>query len=276
MGKVFFLWHDRWWGPEPLSSVIPLETIDHGEFHQNLKVKDMVCNGNWNWPTNWINDYPILLTIPAPSLCDSSDRYMWSSNDGRCCNYATNRAWQDLRQAGNKVEWFDLVWFSNCTPKHSFIVWIAIQGRLSTQDRIQKWYPDKVMTCPLCNSCLDSLNHLFFECSFSNKVWTELKIKAERNDLPNKWDEIIRNMVSVKHNRSIKSIMSRILFAACVYFIWHERNKRLFTNEKNEAKEVSMNVINYMRLKLSSLTVRKTTQIENVCKNWGVVMNEKL
>ena len=46
--------------------------------------------------------------------------------------------------------------------------------------------------------------------------------------------------------------------------------------KKNEAKEVSMNVINYMRLKLSSLTVRKTTQIENVCKNWGVVMNEKL
>ena len=174
------------------------------------------------------------------------------------------------------MEWHDLIWFSNCTPKHSFIMWIAIQGRLSTQDRLQRWYPDKVLTCPLCECCLDSLNHLFFEGSFSIKVWNELKNKAERNDLPNKWDEIIRNMVNTKHNRSIKSVLSRILLAACVYFIWHERNKRIFTNDKNDAKEVIMNVINYMRLKLSSLNVRKSTQIVKVCKSWDVVMNGKL
>ncbi|GJS23757.1 ribonuclease H-like domain, reverse transcriptase, RNA-dependent DNA polymerase [Tanacetum coccineum] len=43
------------------------------------------------------------------------------------------------------MERLETRWFSNCTPKHSFIMWIAVQGRLATQDRHQKWYPGKQM-----------------------------------------------------------------------------------------------------------------------------------
>lgn len=96
-GTSIFFWHDKWWGPEPLSSKIPLEAVKHGDYPLNVKVKDMICNGEWNWPTTWANDFPILLTIPVPRLCDNSvDSFMWTSNDGKCGKYATNSTWQDL------------------------------------------------------------------------------------------------------------------------------------------------------------------------------------
>ncbi|PWA45539.1 reverse transcriptase domain, Reverse transcriptase zinc-binding domain protein [Artemisia annua] len=128
-----------------------------------------------------------------------------------------------------------------------------VQGRLYTQDRLQKWYPDKEMACPLCESCLDSLNHLFFECPYSVKIWKELKVKADQEFLPNRYDDIINRMSNMKH----------------------DKNKRLFRSEKVDSKELTVNVINHVRLKLSSLIVKKFVQVLEVSKKWDVVMNEK-
>jgi hypothetical protein len=276
-GASIFLWHDKWWGPNPLSNFIPREAVDQAGLSQSMKVNEMVFNGQWTWPDNWCNDYSILLTIPNITLNSNSvDKYLWSTNDGKCGNYSTNKAWKDLRQCGDKVEWYEIVWFSNCTPKHSFILWIAMLGRLSTQERLKKWYPNKEMKCSLCGKCLDSLNHLFFECSYSIKVWKAVKDKASMDSIHDKWDEIVIRMTSVKHNRSIKSVLSRIILAACVYFIWNERNKRLFTDENINSKELTLNVINHVRIKLSSQTVKKSIQVAEVCKKWEVVMKERV
>ena len=77
-------------------------------------------------------------------------------------------------------------------------------------------------------------------------------------------------------NESIRSVLSRIIFAACVYFIWNERNKRLFTNDKHDSKELINIVINHIRLKLSSLKVKRSIPVMKVCNNWDVIMNGKL
>ncbi|KAK3184873.1 hypothetical protein Dsin_032159 [Dipteronia sinensis] len=56
----------------------------------------------------------------------------------------------------------------------SFILSLAVRGRLSTRDRIHKYDPRAVTTCVLCNSNLESHAHLFFECLFSRAIWTQL------------------------------------------------------------------------------------------------------
>ncbi|GJT68932.1 hypothetical protein Tco_1028218 [Tanacetum coccineum] len=77
-------------------------------------------------------------------------------------------------------------------------------------------------------------------------------------------------------NKSIKSITRRIVLAACVYFVWNERNKRLFSGDKRESKDLLAVIINNVRLKFSSLTVKKTTQVEVASKRWqGVRMKDK-
>ncbi|GJR30056.1 RNA-directed DNA polymerase, eukaryota, reverse transcriptase zinc-binding domain protein [Tanacetum coccineum] len=148
-------------------------------------------------------------------------------------------------------------------------------GRLSTQERLMKWYPEKQLRCSLCGTCPDSLNHLFFECQYSNKIWSLMKKKSSSEALPDKWEDILATMTQLKHNRSIKSVLRRIIISACVYFIWNERNKRLFTNDKRDSNDLSTDLVNYIRLKLACLKIKRTNQIEEVCKTWKVDLNVK-
>ena len=79
----------------------------------------------------------------------------------------------------------------------------------------------------------------------------------------------------MKLERTIRSVLLRISLAACVYFIWRERNIRLFAKDKIDNKELTNNVINHIRLKLSSLIVRNSTQTTKVSKELEVIMKTK-
>ncbi|GKD91172.1 RNA-directed DNA polymerase, eukaryota, reverse transcriptase zinc-binding domain protein [Tanacetum coccineum] len=210
-GSSIFLWHDKRWGPEPISTLIPMETVLKAGLESKVGLKDTIRGDKWSWPVT-LQNLSVLKSIHVPKLSDGiKDKFLWYTNDGKTVNYSTKKAWKDWRNTSDKVRWHDFVWFSNCTPKHSFIMWIAVQGRLTTQERLIKWYLDKQVAC------------LFRE-------------------------DIVNFMIVKKHNKSIKSLLLRLILAACVYYIWTERNKRHFTNEKQNCKEVVANVEDRMCL----------------------------
>ncbi|GKF14779.1 hypothetical protein Tco_0056241, partial [Tanacetum coccineum] len=62
------------------------------------------------------------------------------------------------------------------------------------------------------------------------------------------------------YKKSIRSIVRRLCLAACVYFIWNERNRTLFANERIGAEDVYKALYNTVRLKLSSLKVKRSIQ----------------
>ncbi|GKD49864.1 reverse transcriptase zinc-binding domain-containing protein [Tanacetum coccineum] len=212
-----------------------------------------------------LQNMSVLNSIPDPKLSNGvKDKFPWYTNDGKSVNYSTNKAWRDWRNTSDKVSWHDFVWFSNCTPKHSFIMWMAVQGRLTTQDRLLKWYPNKQVKFLFCGICHDSLNHLFFKCTYANEVWCNLKRLSNLNSMPDKWGDIVNIMTVKKHNKSIRSLLLRFILASCLYSIWTERNRGLFTNDKHDYKEMVVNVIHYIGLKLASLTVKRTDQVEDI------------
>ncbi|GJR87109.1 RNA-directed DNA polymerase, eukaryota, reverse transcriptase zinc-binding domain protein [Tanacetum coccineum] len=71
-------------------------------------------------------------------------------------------------------------------------------------------------------------------------------------------------------NWSIKSVLSKTVLGAAVYYIWQERNKRQFTNERRNVDDLSRIILDTVRLKLSSIKVIKTIFVESVEKEWGV------
>ncbi|GKC08507.1 RNA-directed DNA polymerase, eukaryota, reverse transcriptase zinc-binding domain protein [Tanacetum coccineum] len=50
-----------------------------------------------------------------------------------------------------KVKWYELVWFKQCIPKHSFCLWLAMLRKLLTQDKIMAWGKQTGLLCPLWN-----------------------------------------------------------------------------------------------------------------------------
>nr|GEV78276.1 hypothetical protein [Tanacetum cinerariifolium] len=92
--------------------------------------------------------------------------------------------------------------------------------------------PSMTLLCPLCNTTPDSHEHLFFRCNYSSHVWNSVKVLTSKSNIPNELDLIVDSMITMDAAKSFSTTASKLLFAASCYFIWQERNSRLFKKTK--------------------------------------------
>jgi hypothetical protein len=57
-------------------------------------------------------------------------------------------AYEFLRIKGTLVSWVNVVWESWCLPRYSFILWLALLGRLRTRDKLH--FVDTDVSCVFC------------------------------------------------------------------------------------------------------------------------------
>ncbi|GJX90332.1 reverse transcriptase zinc-binding domain-containing protein [Tanacetum coccineum] len=168
-----------------------------------------------------------------------------------------------------KVKWYDVVWFKQCIPKHSCL-WLAMKERLLTQDRIMSWGTQSGLLCPLCSMINDSHSHLFFLCEYSKKVWGKVAEKMNLNKIEYKWDDIINELAGKKNGNNIWSAVRRLSLAAVVYFIWQERNQRIFRGDKRDADVLFDTINETIMLKLMSLRVKESYAVKKVAGIWEI------
>ncbi|GJR16461.1 reverse transcriptase zinc-binding domain-containing protein [Tanacetum coccineum] len=94
---------------------------------------------------------------------------------------------------------------SSSSKSHTYVLWMAILGKLQTQDKIFQWNNDATMKCSLRNLCMDSHDHLFFQCKYAADVWEAVKDKGYLNRFKQKWIDNVNHM-AVGHCRAIKSV----------------------------------------------------------------------
>ena len=67
-----------------------------------------------------------------------------------------------------------LIWKAWAPPKCKIFAWLAYQNRLWTADRLeQRGWPNQ-KKCPLCRHTDESALHLFAQCRYTRRLWTEL------------------------------------------------------------------------------------------------------
>lgn len=71
-----------------------------------------------------------------------------------------------------------MVWYRWHVPIWSFILWLAVLGRLNTKDRLRAWGLLSDSSCVLCYGGSESHSHLFFDCSFTSLIWKNVKTKC--------------------------------------------------------------------------------------------------
>ena len=73
-------------------------------------------------------------------LREVDDIPLWKSGEGKFVNkFPTKKTWMQLRARHQSCTWSKGIWFSQSTPKYSFMLWIAIRNRLQTRDKMQTW-----------------------------------------------------------------------------------------------------------------------------------------
>ncbi|GKA43933.1 zinc knuckle CX2CX4HX4C containing protein [Tanacetum coccineum] len=80
------------------------------------------------------------VTMSVPNLrSDVEDKTVWIDKRGKEKRFSVREVWKAIRIDCPKVIWYRHVWFSQCIPRHAFILWVDIKGRLKTLDRISRW-----------------------------------------------------------------------------------------------------------------------------------------
>ncbi|XP_022004512.1 uncharacterized protein LOC110902080 [Helianthus annuus] len=203
-------------------------------FRMNTKLAEVYVQGEWRWPSAWENQFAVLNSLRDLVLVSNrNDELVWRSRLGVDSDFSTALVWDDIRQSQNDVSWTKMVWFPQAIPRHSFLVWLLIHRKLKTQDIMSKWGNANfnLLCCSLCTLGPDSHGHLFFECNYANQIWIGVRDKAGMGMVQNKWDAIFDYLVGIAQSKTADHVIAKLVVNATAYFVWEERNKRLFTNK---------------------------------------------
>ncbi|KAL2248038.1 UNVERIFIED_CONTAM: hypothetical protein Sindi_2656100, partial [Sesamum indicum] len=177
-GRRFYLWQDPWHHLGPLRDTFP-----RGprllRLEESTKLCTVISGGEWQWPP--ITDFECLeITHTLPTIYGGEDHIIWRFDHGIP---TTQTLYRLFDPPGPKVDWYSLLSGSLKIPRHLFILWLAILGKLATTDK--PWLVH-LGPCILCNDgATETHDHLFFQCRFSRQCITEIQ-KIIRFSWPNR------------------------------------------------------------------------------------------
>ncbi|GKA35240.1 reverse transcriptase domain, reverse transcriptase zinc-binding domain protein [Tanacetum coccineum] len=108
---------------------------------------------------------------------------------------------------------------------------------------------------------LSTLNVLILD---PNSVWEQVKTLIGIPNMPSTLDLIVEFLIPLAKKRSARCIIVRLVFATSCYFIWQERNNRLFVKQKRSYDQIIEVIQSNVRLKLLSCKFKKTKIREKV------------
>ncbi|XP_048611890.1 uncharacterized protein LOC125586119 [Brassica napus] len=155
-------------------------------------------------------------------LVERDDIKLWRRGDKYKSTFSSKETWKLTRVPRAKMNWSNGIWFAFNTPKYSFIAWLAMLNRLATGDMIQQWNTQHTSFCVFCNDLMESRDHLFFVCKFSEEVWKGLTQNLLAMRYTCQWDQVIPMRCLIK----TELFIVRYVFQASLYAIWRERNQR--------------------------------------------------
>ncbi|XP_021996307.1 uncharacterized protein LOC110893509 [Helianthus annuus] len=268
-------WYDRWCECGPLASFISPRIILAAGFSLHDSVKDVWADGSWKWPTAWRDLFPVLIQLDNLQLNPNSrDRFLWKDGD-KSYDHSSACVWQSIRARETEVDLVNVVWFSQCIPRHAFLMWLIMRRKLLTQDKILQWDLTRrknmnMMCCLLCFENNDSHEHLFFECKFSAQIWCSVRDKVNMGTVDPKWIDVTNWLLARGASKSVFNYSSRLIVAASAYFIWQERNTRLFKNQTRPPDIIISLILQTVRYKLMGAKYKRMDKVRRFLELWDI------
>ncbi|XP_019258471.1 PREDICTED: uncharacterized protein LOC109236718 [Nicotiana attenuata] len=136
-----------------------------------------------------------------------------------------------LRGTFEKVSWRKVVCHNGGCPRWNFVLTMTAHGRLYTKDRLQRWGVSVDQDCVMCNSEKETINHLFFECPYANVLWSKLLEWQGIDKSIQGWDKELKWAEKWTKRRNGAAQLYKTVLASTIYYVWQERNGRIFKNK---------------------------------------------
>lgn len=181
------------------------------------------------------------------------DTDLWRRRSGFKKRFSNHETWLLCCQERTEVDWDKGIWFSHCTPKFSFMIWLAMLNKLSTLDRVATWNRGTNPTCVLCSVEVETRDHLFFKCSYSTMIWEKLVKGIMKRRYSDNWS-FITNMIVDSGMEPISTFCFRYSFQCALYTVWFERNRRRHGDNPRTAVILATQIDKSIRNRLSLLS----------------------
>ncbi|XP_057246745.1 uncharacterized protein LOC130589491 [Beta vulgaris subsp. vulgaris] len=199
--------------------------------HQKIRVEDVTVTSNTSWLLRKI--------LKARELIVRIGGWETVSNQWK---FSIKTAYKLLQANYDNVVWKRLVCNNQATPKSKFILWLALLNRLATAERVSKWSWELSPLCKLCGTDIENVQHLFFNCQYSNTVWCNvlryLNLQPQ-GTAQQDMEMAIRKARSTK-DRSKLFVM---MYTESVYSIWLQRNAKYFRDSDVNPNDLARNII---------------------------------
>lgn len=136
-----------------------------------------------------------------------------------------------LESGLGNLSYGNLVFFRSIGISYGFFC----SRKLLTRDR-KCYIDDKV--CVLCNTDVESAEHLFFEYPVSKIIWNVVRKWLGMEKLMTKASTMLRAFRGIYRGNSYLAKTRCNVVATCVYFIWTARNRAIFEDEKPSVQDI--------------------------------------
>ncbi|XP_071738617.1 uncharacterized protein [Rutidosis leptorrhynchoides] len=127
-------------------------------------------------------------------------------------------------------------WLAFLPGKVNIFLWRLIRDRLPHRLNLSsRGLAIQSISCGFCNQGVESLDHLFFSCSYAREVWRAVFIWVDRPFHGfSSWQEILSWIDSLNGNVASKDCVFAIVVAT-LWMLWRLRNCLVF-NDKSVKK----------------------------------------
>lgn len=94
-----------------------------------------------------------------------------------------------------------------------------------TGEKIKRWNPRGDATCVLWKGPLETSDHLFFGCTYSETIWRGLAKKLIGTSYTSNWNQLLVLITDTTRD-SMTLFLIQYTFQAVLYSVWRERNGR--------------------------------------------------
>ena len=102
-------------------------------------------------------------------------KWIWTASSLRIFTFTS--AWNISGIPSPSFALSEVVWCQTTCPKISCCLLRALSNRLLTKSRPLKFGIIDNDDCVLCNTGLESIEHLFFSCEYSAYIWSIYRLK---------------------------------------------------------------------------------------------------
>ncbi|KAK2360207.1 hypothetical protein QL285_085498 [Trifolium repens] len=217
----------------------------------------------WVWEEEMLRECQTLL-LPVTLQVDSLDRWLWRPDP--VSGYSVRDAYQLLTSQEAVILGVadDLLWHKQVPLKVSIFAWRLLRDRLPTKTNLVTrgiLSPD-LDTCVTGCGGAESAQHLFLTCGTFGSLWPLVRawIGFSSADPLSLSDHFVQFTHSAGGPRVRRSFL-QLVWLACVWVVWNERNLRVFHNSENSVHQLldKVKLFSYRWLRTTNITLASNT-----------------